>query len=373
MAHQGLNLAPSSRQDIISALLNDYGSSFDDGNNSPYKMSPAPAFKELPPSPPPERASARDYSNDKASHAFRKMNTPFQLRGKQYLWHFGGGYTWLGYTSVARLTRWVELFRWFSIQNCIQTPKAKIGTTLLDIDPELPSAPKIASQPETQNPFTAPADEKDLPPPPPEKSTRRQQSAMGNQSSTVRSPRKDSLHSQDGKDDMEPVRRKPLPKFTSLADLGNGPRGGKGGPLPQPRARKQSLEDTEDDRGRTMVRNDGAETVPRENAPPKLREQPTPMVAPRIVNPLPPTPKDESVAAAPIPSKKPFGGMGLPSNPKHKKGKSDTGFDVLKSATSPRAPQHQQHPAPQTITPGPTPPQPKPKTCEMRELWIKLG
>ncbi|KAL1611781.1 hypothetical protein SLS60_000001 [Paraconiothyrium brasiliense] len=209
--------------------------------------------------------------------------------------------------------------------------------------------------PEAQNPFNTPAEQKELPPPPPEKSTHRQQSAMGNQSSTARSPRKDSLHSQDGKEDMEPVRRKPLPlpKFTSLADLGNGPRGGKGGPLPQPRARKQSLEDTENDRGRTMVRNDGAETVPRENAPPKLRDQPTPMAAPRIVNPLPPTPKDEPIAAPPTSSKKPFGGMGLPSNPKHKKGKSDTGFDVLKSATSP---QQQQLPTlPQTITPGPTP------------------
>lgn len=189
---------------------------------------------------------------------------------------------------------------------------------------------------------------------------------MGNQSSTARSPRKDSLHSQDGKYDMEPVKRKPLPKFTSLADLGNGPRGGKGGPLPQPRARKQSLEtDAEQERGRTAVRNEAA-SLPREYTPPKLREQTAPIDAPRIVNPLPPTPKDEPFAAPPPSSKKPFGGMGLPSNPKHRKGKSDTGFDILNNAASPRL---QQFPAPpQTITPGPTPTPRKTEMMGSKEL-----
>lgn len=80
MTQQGLALPPSSRQDIVSALLNDYGNSFDEDTRSPYKMSPVPAFKELPP-PPPEDVRARKYSNERASPAFQKMNTPFQLRG----------------------------------------------------------------------------------------------------------------------------------------------------------------------------------------------------------------------------------------------------------------------------------------------------
>jgi hypothetical protein len=44
--------APSNRHDVISALLNDYGSSFrDDGNTSPYVESPIQKMepiKELP-------------------------------------------------------------------------------------------------------------------------------------------------------------------------------------------------------------------------------------------------------------------------------------------------------------------------------------
>ena len=72
---------PTSRQDIVSALLNDYGSSFEDGHSSPYKLSPAPSFKQLPP-PPPESARERNSGNDNSSPAVQKMNTPFRLRGK---------------------------------------------------------------------------------------------------------------------------------------------------------------------------------------------------------------------------------------------------------------------------------------------------
>lgn len=47
-----LNIPTSSRQDVVSALLNDYGTSF--GQNDPisHDFSPAPALKELPPPPP---------------------------------------------------------------------------------------------------------------------------------------------------------------------------------------------------------------------------------------------------------------------------------------------------------------------------------
>lgn len=77
MTQPELSLPPSSRQDVISALLNDYGSSFED-----VYTSPVPASKELPPPPPAERARERDFSNDEASTAVQKMNTPFRLRGK---------------------------------------------------------------------------------------------------------------------------------------------------------------------------------------------------------------------------------------------------------------------------------------------------
>ncbi|OAG10745.1 uncharacterized protein CC84DRAFT_493038 [Paraphaeosphaeria sporulosa] len=360
MTQPGLSLPPSSRQDIVSALLNDYGSSFEDGSSSPYKSSPVSAFKELPPPPPPERSRARDYSNGNSSPAVQKMNTPFRLRVDVPASPESPKGSSNSEGSPSRIVS--KRLKRRSIPRSL-TLTVSNGSTA-----ELPKSPTIASQPEPQNPFHTPVEEKALPPPPPEKSTRRQPSAMGNQNSTARSPRKDSLHSQDGKEDMEPVKRKPLPKFTSLADLGNGPRGGKGGPMPQPRARKQSFEaDTDEERGRTASRNDTVEPQPREYAPPKLRDQLTPMDAPRIVNLLPPTPTDESTTPAPPPSsKKPFGGMGLPSNPRHRKGKSDTGFDVLNSATSPSTPQL---PAPpQTITPGPTPTPRKIETMGNEEL-----
>ncbi|KAL5435705.1 hypothetical protein PMIN06_001451 [Paraphaeosphaeria minitans] len=349
MTQPGLSLPPSSRQDVVSALLNDYGSSFEDGSSWPSKSSPVSAFKELPPPPPPDNSRARDYSIGNLSPAVQKMNTPFRLRvgvpaSPESL---QGSTTLEGSPSRIISKRMKRRSMPRSLTLIVSN-----GSTA-----ELPNAnpPTIASQPVPQNPFHTPIEEKALPPPPPEKSTRRQPPIMGNQSSTGRSPRKDSLHSQDGKEDMEPVRRKPLPKFTSLADLRNGPRGGKGGPMPQPRARKQSFESNADEeRGRTASRNDTVEAQPRAHVPPKPRDQITPMDAPRIVNPLPPTPRDESTTPAPPPSsKKPFGGMGLPSNPKHRKGKSDTCFDVLNSATSPSAPQLPV--PPQIMTPGPTP------------------
>ncbi|KAJ4286227.1 hypothetical protein N0V90_013261 [Kalmusia sp. IMI 367209] len=301
---QGLNLPPSSRQDIISALLDGYGNSFEGDDSSPYKLSPVPSFKELPPPPPPERARERDYTNNKPLPAVGYMNMRFQLRA------------------------------------------------------QVPGVPTVASHSESQIPSETPAtEEKSLPPPPPEKSERRsQQSTSGDRSSKERPPRKDSLQSQDGqRDPPDVVKRKPLAKFTSLAELGNGPRGGKGGPLPQPRVSKQSVEEkSSEDRPVAAASKNVVDRTPRENKALdnlQAEERSVPKDVPRVINPLPPTPKDDTPAPPP-PSKKPFGGMGLPSNPKHKKGKSNTGFDLLKDAASP---QLQQLPAPNTITPGPTP------------------
>ncbi|KAF2816336.1 uncharacterized protein BDZ99DRAFT_514930 [Mytilinidion resinicola] len=54
----GGGLAPASRHDIISTLLNDYGSSWENGGSSPYAVSPVrdlpplPSIKDLPPPPP---------------------------------------------------------------------------------------------------------------------------------------------------------------------------------------------------------------------------------------------------------------------------------------------------------------------------------
>ena len=71
-AQTGLGLnAPSSRQDIVSALLSDYGSSFGQDDVSPYALSPVPAVKELPPPPPP--------SNNEKPLPSAMMR--FQLRG----------------------------------------------------------------------------------------------------------------------------------------------------------------------------------------------------------------------------------------------------------------------------------------------------
>ncbi|KAF1964704.1 hypothetical protein BU23DRAFT_51544 [Bimuria novae-zelandiae CBS 107.79] len=339
---QGLSLPPTSRQDIISALLNDYGNSFEG------ETSPVPGFDELPPPPPPKSARDLKYSDDKPLPAIEKMNMPFQLRNDPVSPDALNGPS----SAEGSPTRIVsKRLKRRSVPRSLTLTKSNGSTAVL------PSPPTISSQLEAHIPSKEQAEEqKSLPPPPPEKSARRQQqAAMGNSNPKVRSPRKDSLHSQDGKDGaMEPVKRKPLPKFTSLAELGKGPRGGKGGPLPQPRPRKQSLEvKSDDDRGRTLVRSD-VHSTNHGSTPSNPREQAAPMEAPRIVNPLP-TPDDDITAAAPQPTRLPFGGMGLPSNPKHKKGKSSTGFDILKSATSPQTQQPPQLPEPDTITPGPTP------------------
>jgi hypothetical protein len=185
---------------------------------------------------------------------------------------------------------------------------------------------------------------KDLPsppPPPPVKSERRsERAAMGSQQSKSQRElaRNDSLHSQGETErtrnedqaasiEVPEVKRKALPapavkKFMSLAALGTGPRGGKGGPQPPTSApRKRSV--------------DSQASEPREEAllvDDQQRETST-------QGELPPTPDEEkNIAAAPAPPRKVFTALGLPSNPRargppsplHVRGKSSTGFNLMK-------------------------------------------
>jgi hypothetical protein len=134
------------------------------------------------------------------------------------------------------------------------------------------------------------------------------------------------------------VKRKALPapaakKFMSLAQLGTGPRGGKGGPLPPTSAPRKKSVDSEAagiEREETVqVKEEGV------NDPASNQQYGAP-----AVNKLPPTPdEDKFTTAAPAPPRKVFTGLGLPSNPrtkggpispKHTRGKSSTGFNLLK-------------------------------------------
>lgn len=81
MVRQALALSPpSSRQDIVSALLSDYGNSFGHDDASPTTYSPIPPLKDLPPPPPPPRT---DSLKNKPLPAVQRMSMKFQLRGKQ--------------------------------------------------------------------------------------------------------------------------------------------------------------------------------------------------------------------------------------------------------------------------------------------------
>ena len=74
MAQRGAALAaPSSRQDVVSELLDDYTY---DAEDVSLKSSLSSPFKELP--PPPRTDSLRDPK----AEAIQRMNTKFQLRGE---------------------------------------------------------------------------------------------------------------------------------------------------------------------------------------------------------------------------------------------------------------------------------------------------
>lgn len=139
---------------------------------------------------------------------------------------------------------------------------------------------------------------------------------MGHKPSKSELERNDSFHSQSGDKPSETspsetaasapvVKRKAVAgpgvkKFVSLLELNNGPRGG-----------KPSLAPT---------------SAPRKEASSKISTS----------SQLPPTPPEEQ--SAPSPPRKALVGAGLPSNPRtkqpgsplHIRGKSSTGFNVLK-------------------------------------------
>lgn len=173
-------------------------------------------------------------------------------------------------------------------------------------------------------------DSKELPPPPPERSIRRkevQAAAMGHKPSKSELERNDSFHSQsEGRSSEKvisetttvapPVKRKAVPganvkKFVSLMELNNGPRGSKPAPAPT--------------------------SAPRETIGDKETVSKIPIrTAVASSNQLPPTPPEEKTV--PSPPRKALVGVGLPSNPRtkqpmsplHARGKSSTGFNILK-------------------------------------------
>lgn len=132
---------------------------------------------------------------------------------------------------------------------------------------------------------------------------------------------------------MPLVKRKALPepvkKFKSLAELGTARRGGKGGPLP-PTSAPQKI--TDESRTSSTAQEKKALHEDDDVKVQATEQQPN---APAL-NQLPPTPEDDKTAI-PAPPRKVA--LGLPSNPrtkggpvspKHVRGKSSTGFNLLK-------------------------------------------
>ncbi|KAF1833814.1 hypothetical protein BDW02DRAFT_360939 [Decorospora gaudefroyi] len=337
-AQQALLSAPSTRQDIVSALLNDYGNSFGRGDASPSAYSPVPALKELPPPPPQSDSIMR-----KPLPAVQRMDMKFQLRDDQD----------------------APLSPSSSLQDSPTRPPKRIASRSLSRGSKpaslvlkisngstatIPPSPAFPVRSESLPESGVPVEEKELPPPPPAKSERRlsvKQADMGTKLSKAAKElaRSDSLlsPSEKTKDTVEvstedapapaAVKRKAVPepglkKFKSLIELGNGPRGRKVGPMPPTSAPRKASVDSKD-----------SNAAPRKAS---VDSQATTKIQPdehaRVMEAqLPPTPDEDIAAPVPAPPKKVF--AGLPSNPRakgpssplHMRGKSSTGFHVLKA------------------------------------------
>ncbi|KAH7406053.1 hypothetical protein DE146DRAFT_431961 [Phaeosphaeria sp. MPI-PUGE-AT-0046c] len=380
MSQQGFGLSvPTSRQDIISQLLNDYGNSFGRGDVSSSAYSPVAVDKELP--PPPPQSDSLDKPLPAVQRAEQRMSTKFQLRVIEDAPLSPNSIS--KYPSGARARRKIP-FR--SLSRDGKPPSLSLvtsnGSTAI-----VPPTPALSARSQTF-PMPSSFDTKALPsppPPPPEKSERRSRiqkatPTLKQSKSQSDLARNDSLISQDENrptpmerpatvEATTVVKRKAVPapaakKFMGLAQLGTGPRGGKGGPLPPTSApRKKSV-----DAGTDEVKMPVQEAEPEARLS-KQHEGPT-------VNHMPPTPEDDKFSAtAPAPPRKVFPALGLPSNPrakggpispKHVRGKSSTGFNLLKA----------QRPAPpvptkivETLTPEMTP-SPTLKAAEPREQAI---
>ncbi|KAF2030283.1 hypothetical protein EK21DRAFT_112004 [Setomelanomma holmii] len=367
--------APSSRQDVVSALLSAYGNSFEHGEVSPSSFSPVPANKELPP-PPPRRDSLRNKPLPAVQRAEQRMSMKFQLRVIEDA-PLSPNDT--REDSPERGSRKKILYR--SLSREAKPPSLKLvtsngSTAIVPPTPLPPTSARTAPVPST-------LDTKDLPsppPPPPEKSERRpnaQQSRMGLQQSKSQTDlaRNDSLLSQGETkpsqierpstvEAVPVVKRKAVPgpaakKFVGLAQLGTGPRGGKGGPLPPASAPRKA---SADDQGTRSSQQEAREYPEQQIETQKDQEQSHDLPT---FNQLPPTPdEDKVVNVAPAPPRKALTAIGLPSNPrarggpvspKHVRGKSSTGFSLLKAQRpAPPIPSKQVETLTPEMTPSPT-------------------
>ncbi|KAF1913846.1 hypothetical protein BDU57DRAFT_324467 [Ampelomyces quisqualis] len=351
MSQQGFGMSvPSSRQDVISELLNEYGTSFGRGDGSPCVRSPVLADKELPP-PPPRSDSLEDKPLPAVQRAEQRMSMKFQLRVIEDAPLSPNS----SYKDPSQARAGGKIpFR--SLSRNAKPPSLSLvtsnGSTAI-----IPTIPALSAQAHTY-PIPSNFDNKDLPSPPqlPAKSERRsnaQRAHMGSDQSKSQSdlPRNDSLLSQDTERPAPAAtsaKRKALPapaagKFLSLAQLGTGPRGGKRGPLPPTSApRKKSVD------AQAPVSNQ-KETMQLKEEEGQGRDSKQQRDAPQVNQP-PPTPEEDKFVAAPAPPRKVFTGLGLPPNPrargpispKHVRGKSSTGFNLFKA----------QRPAPPPPTKG---------------------
>ncbi|KAA8615044.1 hypothetical protein PtrSN002B_008073 [Pyrenophora tritici-repentis] len=318
MSQQGLS-APHSRQDIISALLNEYATGFGRGDACNSVYSPIQELKSLPPTP-------HDIPRKQLPPGVQAMHAPFQLRDDQD--------APLSPTSPLKDSPPRKRILSRSLSRGSKPPSLNLtvsngSTATIPPTPALP--PRKQSVPD-----------KDLPPAPPTKSEGRQslrQGDMGSKMSKTReAAKRDSLLSQGEPAQVSPpiVKRKAVPeavkKFKSLAELGNGPRGRKGAPTSRTSAQRDESVDSQ--RSNATARNTSVDSKRDMSTSSESRrnEQPRNMQAE-----LPPTPDEEKdEAKPPAPPKKVF--TGLPSNPRgkalasplHMRGKSSTGFNVLK-------------------------------------------
>ncbi|XPS71492.1 hypothetical protein M3J09_003675 [Ascochyta lentis] len=327
VAQQAALVAPSSRQDVVSELLDDYTYEMYDSEDMSPKSTLAPAFKELP-APPPRADSLRDPK----AEAIQRMNTKFQLREDEES------------SESSHSSRNGSLD---------QTPRTRITSRSLSRSGTPPSLNLFVSNGATAHippiplvyppvksiPSSIAPNSKELPPPPPERSIKRkevQAQTRGHQPSKSELERNDSFHSQsegrasDGGSSetsgaAPPVKRKAVPgagvkKFVSLFELNNGPRGGKPAPAPTSAPREVN---GDQEMGTSHSSKATTSKIPIRNG-----------VA--TSNRLPPTPPEEK--SVPSPPSKAFVGAGLPSNPHtkqpmsplHARGKSSTGFNILK-------------------------------------------
>ncbi|KAF2741430.1 hypothetical protein EJ04DRAFT_3703 [Polyplosphaeria fusca] len=407
MAPSGLN-APSSRQDVISALLNEYAS-FSPSKTSPYSFStsPLPTAKELPPPPPGEDGKPLPALMMGFQLRVDEPGTPATPKS------FSSGRT----NSLGQPTKILSR----SISRSSKPPSLKLvvsnGTTaFVPPTPKTPGrsrdfTPPVAARPAP--PAPRPRDERplpDLPPPPPEKSKRRSlvaQTSMGSNNSKESRGSKGAAEvvqspiQSEGSQTAPVVKRKAVPvakKFVSLAELGKGPRGVKKAqqpltatkegepsglptaeaapPLPPKETTPKQDEtskppnpflsneeqDAEFARSRKAISNDKPvfkeESTPN---PPSTRAQDAfPPSPPTSDKPSPPP------VQAPVPPRKMIP-IGLPSNPrsrspqappsaKHTRGKSSTGFNIMKTGNTDPDMRSNTAMEVSTFTPGPTPP-----------------